>query len=88
MDAQDSPEDNRQRLCLKLFNNSRTHAATRLYESHGRLVRIYSGNNLTLYKCRTVEQIDLNIYSFFPAMTEIYNQPHLVFNVIYYFISH
>ena len=33
MDAQDSPEDNRQRLCLKLFNNSRTHAATR-YMSH------------------------------------------------------
>jgi hypothetical protein len=58
------------------------------YMSHTDDWCVYSGNNLTLYKCRTVEQIDLNIYSFFPAMTEIYNQPHLVFNVIYYFISH
>ena len=69
-------EDNRQRLCLKLFNKLKTQPSSKLshlvpctrYESHGRLVR--SGNNLSLYKCRTERFKN----SFFPTMTEVYNQ--------------
>ena len=69
-------EDNRQRLCLKLFNKLKTLPSSKLshlvpctrYESHGRLVR--GGNNLSLYKCRKGRFRN----SFFPTMTEVYNQ--------------
>ena len=54
-----SLEDNRQKLCFKLFNNLITQPGSKLshlipcsrYESHGRLLR--SGHKLTSYKCRT-----------------------------------
>ncbi len=54
-----SLEDNRKKLCFKLFNNLITQPGSKLshlipcsrYKSHGRLVR--SGHKLTSYKCRT-----------------------------------
>ena len=60
-------EDNRQSLCLKLFNKLKTQPSLKLshlvpctrYESHGRLLRGRYRN------------------SFFPTMTEIYNQYYL-----------
>ena len=69
-------EDNRQSLCLKLFNKVKTQPSSKLshlvpctrYESHGRLLR--GGNNSSLYKCRTGRYRN----SFFPTMTEVYNQ--------------
>ena len=69
-------EDNRQRLCLNLFNKLKTLPSSKLshlvpctrYESHRRLVR--GGNNLSLYKCRTGRFRN----SFFPSMTDVYNQ--------------
>ena len=69
-------EDNRQSLCLKLFNKLKTQRSSKLshlvlctrYESHGRLLR--GVNNLSLYKCRTGRYRN----SFFPTMTKVYNQ--------------
>ena len=69
-------EDNRQSLCLKLFNKLETQPSLKLshlvpctrYESHGRLLR--GGINLSSYKCRTGRYRN----SFFPTMTEVYNQ--------------
>ena len=72
-------EDNRQSLCLKLFNKLKTQPSLKLshlvpcarYESHGRLLR--GGINLSSYKCRTGRYRN----SFFPTMTEVYNQYYL-----------
>ena len=76
LQIQNDLKGNRQRLCLKLFNKLKTLPSSKLshlvpctrYESHGRLVR--GGNNLSLCKCRTGRFRN----SFFPTMTEVYNQ--------------
>lgn len=70
--------DNRQRLCLNLFNKIRRNSTSQLASfipktrssAHGRHLR--SNNNLSLYRCNT-ERFKR---SFFPSMTSYFNQIH------------